>query len=69
MPEYRVKYEFCDDGWIMATVPALPGAISQGRTMDEAREMIKDAIAELLASYEDDARNGDAVWETVQVGA
>lgn len=55
MPEYRVRYTRGEDGWILATVPELPGAISQGRTMDEARDMIQDAIRELLASYRDDA--------------
>jgi predicted RNase H-like HicB family nuclease len=49
--EYLVVYEKSDEGWIVATAPELPGAFSQGRTMEEARFMIKDAIALLLESY------------------
>ena len=33
-----------DEGGYTVTVPALPGCITQGETMDEAIEMAKDAI-------------------------
>jgi predicted RNase H-like HicB family nuclease len=33
-----------EDGWWVAEVPSLPGAISQGRTKDEALENIREAI-------------------------
>ena len=33
-----------EDGWLVVECPSLPGCISQGRTMDEALENIKDAI-------------------------
>jgi len=35
----------------MATVPELPRAVTQGRTLEEAREMIKEAVALLVESY------------------
>lgn len=35
----------------MAQVPELPGAVTQGRNMTEAREMIQDAVGLLLESY------------------
>ena len=35
----------------MATVPELPGAVTQGENIEEAREMIKEAIALLVQSY------------------
>lgn len=69
MREYRVRYQQCDDGWIVATVPELPGAVSQGRTMDEARFMIRDAIQELLASYREREDAAGAVYESVLVEA
>ncbi len=34
--------------------PELPGAVTQGRTLEEARFMIKDAIELLLQLYEEE---------------
>ncbi len=68
--EYTVVYQTIEDGWIMATVPELPGAVSQGRDLDEARMMIKDAVELLLESYRDNAAHqlpDNAVWETLTV--
>jgi predicted RNase H-like HicB family nuclease len=68
--EYTVVYQVIEDGWIMASVPELPGAVTQGRDMDEARSMIKEAVELLLESYQDNAARqapGSAVWETVTV--
>jgi predicted RNase H-like HicB family nuclease len=33
-----------DDGYIIAECPSLPGCISQGRTMEEAVDNIREAI-------------------------
>ena len=49
--EYEVVYQEVEDGWIMASIPDLPGAVTQGRDMDEARAMIKEAVELLLESY------------------
>ncbi len=38
------------EGGYTALVPALPGCVSYGRTMDEAREMAKDATSGYIAS-------------------
>ena len=38
------------EGGYTALVPALPGCVTYGRTVDEAREMAKDAIAGYIAS-------------------
>lgn len=48
--EYTVVYQIIEDGWIMATVPELPGTVTQGRTMKEAREMIQEAVTLLAES-------------------
>jgi predicted RNase H-like HicB family nuclease len=53
--DYTVVYQPIEDGWIMATVPELPGAVTQGATLDEARANIKDAVELLLQSYREDA--------------
>ena len=68
--EYSVVYTPIEDGWIMAQVPELPGAVTQGRDIDEAREMIHEAVELLLQSYREnavkDAPSG-AIWETLSV--
>lgn len=70
--EYSVVYQVVEDGWIMASVPELPGAVTQGRDMDEARAMIKEAVELLLESYRDNAAKdapGNAVWEMLTIDA
>ncbi|MBI3273375.1 MAG: type II toxin-antitoxin system HicB family antitoxin [Planctomycetes bacterium] len=70
--KYAVVYQPIEDGWIMATVPDLPGAVTQGKTMAEARAMIKEAVELLLESYRANAEKdapGNAVWETLTVEA
>ncbi len=47
--QLRIEYEKGEDGWIIARVPAVPGAMSQGRTRDEARENVLDALALMLS--------------------
>ena len=42
--KYRVYLEQDEDGMFVATCPALPGCISQGRTRAEATENIREAI-------------------------
>ena len=41
---YRVIYEPIAEGGYQVIVPALPGIVTYGRTLDEAREMAQDAI-------------------------
>ena len=51
-----IAYEEPDeDGWIVAQVVEVPGAISQGRTREEARENVIDALRLMLAPAADDA--------------
>ena len=68
--EFSVVYTPIEDGWIMAQVPELPGAVTQGRNMAEAREMIQEAVELLLQSYRENAEKdapNSAVWETLSV--
>jgi predicted RNase H-like HicB family nuclease len=46
-----VQYEDGEDGWIVARVRELPAAMSQGRTREEARDNVLDALHELALSY------------------
>ncbi len=41
------------DGWIIAHLLEFPAALSQGKTMAEARMMVLDAARELLLAHQD----------------
>jgi predicted RNase H-like HicB family nuclease len=43
-----IAYTTGDDGWIIASVPEVPGAHSQGRTRKEARANVIDALRGVL---------------------
>ena len=43
-----ILYEEGDEGWIVSSIPEVPGVLSQGRTKEEAREMALDALAGML---------------------
>ena len=49
----KVLLEQGEDGWIIASVPALRGCISQGKTHHEALANIKEAIEGWLAVEQD----------------
>jgi predicted RNase H-like HicB family nuclease len=48
--KYRVYLEPDEDGVFVATCPALPGCVSQGRTRVEATSNIREAIEGYLKS-------------------
>lgn len=41
---YTVIYETLAEGGYQVIVPALPGIVTYGRTLEESREMARDAI-------------------------
>ena len=41
---YNVIYKELAEGGFQVIVPALPGIVTYGRTIEEAREMARDAI-------------------------
>jgi predicted RNase H-like HicB family nuclease len=45
---FTIRYSHGEDGWIMAQVEEVPGAISQGRTRAQARENVIDALRLML---------------------
>jgi predicted RNase H-like HicB family nuclease len=47
--DLTILYEDGDDGWIVASIPAVPGVFSQGRDRAEARENVLDALALMLS--------------------
>lgn len=44
MPTYNVQLRKEDEGGYTVVVPALPGCITFGETVDEAIEMAKEAV-------------------------
>ena len=59
-----------DGEWYVAYSPEIPGANGQGRTKEEARRSLVDAIALILQDRREDGLRGvppDAERETVTV--
>ncbi|HXG54312.1 MAG TPA: type II toxin-antitoxin system HicB family antitoxin [Vicinamibacterales bacterium] len=57
MKHYRVAYERDESGWWVASVRGVRGCHTQGRTVDEARRRIREA----LELFVDDARKATIV--------
>lgn len=52
--EFHVVIERDEEGWLVGSVPALPGCFTQARSLDELMERIKEAAEAYL-----DVRPGD----------
>ena len=52
MPQYQYTavFEAAPEGGFTVTVPALPGLVTEGDTIEEARAMVRDAIRGYLES-------------------
>ena len=46
--QFTIVFEEGEEGWIVASVPEVPGAHSQGRTREEARANVIDALRGIL---------------------
>jgi len=67
--EFTAVYER-DGDWIVAYCPEVPGANGQGRTKEETRASLADAIVLILEDRRDDGLRGvppDAERETITV--
>jgi predicted RNase H-like HicB family nuclease len=67
--EFTAVFEH-DNGWYIAYCPEIPGANGQGRTKEEARQSLAEAIALILQDRREDGLRGvppDAERETVIV--
>ncbi|HMG13071.1 MAG TPA: type II toxin-antitoxin system HicB family antitoxin [Gemmatimonadaceae bacterium] len=61
---YLVNYELDRDGWWFASIPAVPGCHTQGKSLPQARERIR----ECLGLYDDDAISADLVDQILPHG-
>ena len=48
---FKVDFYRGEDGWWIAECEGVPGAVTQGETLEEAREMIRDALGLMLEDY------------------
>lgn len=55
---YTVVFEPAEEGGYVVHVPALPGCVTEGETLDEARAMAQDAILGYLESLR---KHGDEI--------
>lgn len=66
--DLTIVYEPGDDGWVVASIPEVAGVFSQGRTRDEARENVIDALRLMLSPEPqpaDDQREREALHLTI----
>ncbi len=50
--KFRIHITQDEDGWFVAECPALPGCVSQGKTREEARSNIQEAMQGYLESLQ-----------------
>jgi predicted RNase H-like HicB family nuclease len=67
--QFTIHYTPIEDGWVMAQVEEVPGALSQGRTREEARENVLDALRLMLTPDEPQAADPDRESLPVQLAA
>ncbi len=46
--EFTIVFEPAEGGGFTAFIPEVPGAVSEGETVEEARDMVLDALRELV---------------------
>jgi predicted RNase H-like HicB family nuclease len=59
-----------DGEWFVGYCPEMPGANGQGRSLDECRESLREAITLILEDRREEGLRGvpgDAIRETVSV--
>lgn len=63
MQSYAVVIHANAEGGYWGEVPALPGCYSQGETIDELKDNIREAIAGVLAVLKEQGQEPDtSVW-------
>ena len=65
MSRYTVRYERDESGWWVAQVKEVPAAITQGRTIVEARRRIREALA--LALDDDRQAERAKLWRLTKL--
>lgn len=63
--QYTVVFEPAEEGGYVVSVPALPGCVTQGETLEEAMAMAKDAIEGYLSVLKDDGEVQRGVLKSI----
>jgi predicted RNase H-like HicB family nuclease len=66
--DLTIVYEPSEEGWILATIPEIGGVFSQGRTREEARANVIDALRLMLSPLpgsHDDGLEREALHLTI----
>jgi predicted RNase H-like HicB family nuclease len=66
--ELTIIFEPGEDGWVIASIPEVAGVFSQGRTRDEARANVIDALRLMLSpepTGDDDKREREQLHLTI----
>ena len=66
--DLTIVYETGEDGWVIASIPEVAGVFSQGRTRDQARANVIDALRLMLSPEPadgDDRREREALHLTI----
>ncbi len=66
--DLTIVYEPGEDGWIIASIPEVPGVHTQGRTREEARANVIDALRTMLSPLPgsiDDTLDREALHLTI----
>jgi predicted RNase H-like HicB family nuclease len=68
--ELSIIYEDGGEGWFVASIPQVPGTISQGRTREEGRANVIDALKVMLGGDDESleaARSADTETITLTI--
>lgn len=64
--EFTIVYEPAEEGGYTAFVAEVPGAVSEGETIEEARTMVLDALRELTLYRREFALRGKSTSSIVE---
>lgn len=67
---YTARYVKMENGWYMGQLIEWPGVITQGRTFEECRKMLRDALNEMLIVYKGEGMplpEGIGIFETINI--
>jgi len=69
---FTAVFQQCDNGWWAAYVEEVPGVNTQGKTLEEARQNLKEAFVLLMETNRELARQqepADCIREPLQIPA
>ena len=66
MATFTAVYVGAEDGWIVGYVEEIPGVHTQGRTVEETRERLREVLAMMLDSNREDARKAFSGYRVIR---